>query len=168
MDPANNSQRDLTPDKSGDVKKAMSPGSQDSDKKSTGSNDNSNSNKSGHRKGVFIIILLLAGLILFSRHQPVNTIDCTPEIIASKPDVIMLGAWWCTYCYQAKKYFQKNNISYCEYDMENTDTGRRLYQENGSGAVPILLIGEYRLSGYNESRIETALSSVKNRSEITD
>ena len=64
----------------------------------------------------------------------------------------MLGAWWCTYCYQAKKYFQRNDIQYCEYDMENTATGKRLYQEHGSGAVPILLIGQYQLNGFSEHR----------------
>lgn len=113
----------------------------------------------GRRKGgLFFIILLLAGFIIFSRHEPVTTIDCTPEIIAGKPDIIMLGAWWCSYCYQAKKYFQRKDIDYCEYDMENTETGRRLYQQNGGGAVPILLIGDYRLSGFNEDQVETALA----------
>jgi hypothetical protein len=32
--------------------------------------------------GFFIIILLFAGLIFFSRHEAIVTIDCTPEIIA--------------------------------------------------------------------------------------
>jgi len=74
----------------------------------------------------------------------------------------MLGAWWCTYCYQAKRYFQQNNIHYCENDMENTVEGKRLYEENGGGAVPILLIGEYQLSGFSEQQIEAALALLKN------
>lgn len=114
------------------------------------------------RSGVFIIAFFIIAIIIFSRQEPVNTIDCTPGIIASKPDVIMLGAWWCTYCYQAKKYFQKNNIHYCEYDMEQTEEGKRLYQTTGGGAVPILLIGEYKLSGFSEQQVETALNLLKN------
>ncbi len=117
------------------------------------------------RGGLFIIVLFISGLIFFSQHESVNTIDCNADIIASKPDVIMLGAWWCTYCYQAKKYFQKNNIHYCEYDMENTVEGKRLYRENGGGAVPILLIGEYQLSGFSEQQIEAALALLENRSK---
>ena len=121
-------------------------------------------NKKPKRKrgGLFIFAILIVGLILLSRHETVNTIDCNASIIAKNPDVIMLGAWWCTYCYQAKKYFQKNNISYCEYDMENTFEGRRLYEKNGGGAVPILFIGEYQLSGFSEQRIEAALARLKN------
>jgi len=115
-----------------------------------------------NRSGIFIIAIFIAAIIIFSRQEPLNTIDCTPDIIASKPDVIMLGAWWCTYCYQAKKYFQKNNIHYCEYDMEHTEEGKRLYQAKGGGAVPILLIGDYKLSGFSEQQIETALDLLKN------
>ncbi len=119
------------------------------------------------RFGLPIIILLFIAIIIFSRQAPVKTIDCTPEIIASKPDVVMLGAWWCTYCYQAKKYFQKNEISYCEYDMENTETGKKLYQEHGGGAVPILLIGKHRLKGYSPEQIKTALEILHNDASST-
>ncbi len=107
--------------------------------------------------GLFFIIFLFTGLIFFSRHEVINTIDCTPEIIAKKPDVIMLGAWWCSYCYKAKEYFQHNNIYYCEYDMENTTTGKQLYQKYGGG-LPVLLIGKHQLNGFSKQQIETALA----------
>ena len=42
--------------------------------------------------------------------------------------------------------------------MENTVEGRRLYQESGGGAVPIMFIGEYQLSGFSEQQIEAALT----------
>lgn len=116
----------------------------------------------GKRKGFFLLLAFIIVLAMLSRREPVDTIDCSPEIIAAGPAVIMLGAWWCSYCYQAKKYFQKNDISYCEYDVENTATGRQLYEKHGSGAVPILLIGEYQLNGFSEQQIEQALSLLNN------
>lgn len=119
--------------------------------------NNSNS-KNTKRNSLIVIALIVVGFILLTRQEAVNTIDCTPEIMAEKPDVVMLGAWWCTYCYQAKKYFQKNKIHYCEYDMENTTEGKRLYEKHGGGAVPILLIGKHKLSGYSEQQIEQALA----------
>jgi glutaredoxin len=122
----------------------------------------------GKRKRLYLLVLFSLAMILFSRHESVNTVDCTPENIASKPDVIMLGAWWCTYCYQAKKYFQKNGIRYCEYDMENTDIGKQLYEEHGSGAVPILLIGQYQLNGFSERQVEMALTSLKQKQTPTE
>jgi len=111
--------------------------------------------------GLFILAVFFVALIFLSRQEIVKTIDCNADILASKPDVIMLGAWWCSYCYQAKKYFQKNNIHYCEYDMENTLEGKRLYEKHGGGAVPILLIGKYQLSGFSERQIEAALAATQ-------
>ena len=110
------------------------------------------------RGGLFIIAIFVIALIFLSRQQAVNTIDCSADILASEPDVIMLGAWWCSYCYKAKKYFQKNQIHYCEYDMENTERGRTLYEDNGGGAIPILLIGKHTLRGFSEHQIDTALT----------
>lgn len=115
-------------------------------------------NKKRRISGLLITLIILSAIVLLSRREPVNTIDCTPEIMAQRPDIVMLGAWWCTYCYQAKKYFQRDNIHYCEYDMENTIIGKRLYEENGGGAVPIMLIGEYRLQGFDQQQIEEAIS----------
>lgn len=111
-------------------------------------------------KSIVFILLLFTALILFSRHEAIHTIDCTPEIIARNPDIIMLGAWWCSYCYRAKEYFQQNKINYCEYDMENTEAGKRLYQKHGGG-LPVLLIGKYQLNGFSEQQIEQALSMLE-------
>ncbi|HHO58886.1 MAG TPA: hypothetical protein ENJ64_01490 [Thiotrichales bacterium] len=114
--------------------------------------------KTGRRKTPLILIgLVLIAFILLNRQEPVKTVECNSEVLRQNPDVIMLGAWWCTYCYQAKKYFQKNNIHYCEYDMENTEAGKRLYEENGGGAVPLMLIGKYRLHGFNPDVINEAI-----------
>jgi len=118
-------------------------------------------------KGLMFFVVLVVGFIFISRQEPVNTIDCTPEIIAGDPDVIMLGAWWCSYCYKAKRYFQKNKIDYCEYDMENTVIGKKLYREHGSGAVPMMLIGQYQINGYSEQQIEYALSLLDNTNNNT-
>ena len=74
-------------------------------------NDNAENNMNRPKRkrgGLFVIAALIIGMIALTRHESVVTIDCDADIIASKPDVIMLGAWWCTYCYQTKRYFQKN------------------------------------------------------------
>ncbi len=118
------------------------------------------------RRGLYIIIALFFAVIILSRQQNVETVSCSAEVLAGKPDVIMLGAWWCSYCYKAKKYFQKNKIHYCEYDMENDPEGIRLYKQLGGGAIPIILIGQYRLSGFNEYQIETALERSAKSSKV--
>ena len=111
--------------------------------------------------GIYLFLIILAVMLLFNYRGPVDTIDCTPQIIATEPDVIMLGAWWCTYCYQAKRYFQNNKIDYCEYDMENHPTGIELYEKTGGGAIPVIMIGEHILKGFSEQQIEAALTILR-------
>lgn len=118
------------------------------------------------RRGMvpLIVFSFIVAFVLFLiiQHEPINVISCTPEIIDSKPEVIMLSASWCGTCHHVKRYFQNNNISYCAYDVESSAVGRQLYQKHGAGAVPILLIGEYQLNGFVEQRIEAALELTRN------
>jgi glutaredoxin len=123
--------------------------------------DKSSRPKKRRISGFYVFLFLFIALMAFNYHQPVETVDCTPEIIASKPNAIMLGAWWCSYCYQAKRYFQNNAISYCEYDMESDPAGIRLYRENGGGAIPVIMIGDQLIRGFNEQHIEYALSRLQ-------
>ena len=41
--------------------------------------------------------------------------------------------------------------------MERSDEGKRLYKEVNGQAIPILLIGDYQINGFNERSIEKAL-----------
>lgn len=111
--------------------------------------------------GTWVFIAMITVVVFVTYRPSFETVDCTPDIIARKPDVVMLGAWWCGYCKQAKQYFHYNKISYCEYDMEYNNTGKRLYEENGGGAIPVLMIGDYVLKGFNENHIEEALQLLR-------
>ena len=46
-----------------------------------------------------------------------------PLNMKDAPDVLMLGAAWCPACKDATRFFVKNNINYCEYDMEKNAIG---------------------------------------------
>lgn len=102
--------------------------------------------------------------------SPVETIYCTTETLSPEPDVIMLGASWCPYCYKARKYFIDNKIDYCEYDIEDDGKGAQMYSQINNrsnipglqpAGIPILLIGDYQFSGFEESRIKKALATIK-------
>lgn len=108
--------------------------------------------------GLVLFGLMLLVLVVLNYRPSVATVYCTKETLTPKPDVIMLGAWWCTYCYQARRYFHNNEISYCEYDVERSEEGKRLYEEVNGNAIPILLIGKHRLNGFDERSVENLLS----------
>ena len=77
----------------------------------------------------------------------------------------MLGTWWCPYCSQARRYLHQNQISYCEYDIEKSAVGKKLYDDANGSAIPLLIIGNYLLQGFDESSIDKALKLLEENNE---
>ena len=121
------------------------------------------------RFAIFAVITLL--IIVQTQCMSVDRTYCEGEVpvpgqqvsqvgplnIKDAPDVLMLGAAWCPACKAATRFFVKNNINYCEYDMEKNAIGAKLYQEVNGMGVPILFIGEHRIQGFNAETVTRAL-----------
>lgn len=107
--------------------------------------------------GFFLLALMVGGLIVVSYKPTIARIHCNDEILANKPEVIMLGTWWCPYCYQARRYLSGRGISYCEYDIERSPEGEKLFNDVKGQVIPVLLIDKYMMSGFDESRLESLL-----------
>ena len=86
-----------------------------------------------------------------------QVIQAGPLNIKDAPDVLMLGAAWCSACKDATRFFVKNNINYCEYDMEKNAIGAKLFHEANGRGVPILFIGEHRIQGFNAATVTRVL-----------
>ena len=108
--------------------------------------------------GMVILALAVIGLIIINYKPSVARVHCNSEILKSNPEVIMLGTWWCPYCYQARRYLSENNISYCEYDIERSAEGEKLFNDVNGQVIPVLLIDEYIINGFDETRIDNLLS----------
>ena len=48
----------------------------------------------------------------------------------------MYGTTWCSYCKKARSYFGANEIQYKEYDVENSEKGKRDYKKLGAKGIP--------------------------------
>ena len=114
---------------------------------------------------IFLLTLAFTTAITISYKFYTDTVYCTDENLATEPVAIMFGASWCPYCFQARRYFVNNKVSYCEYDIEDSGKGEELYSRiinNGMAqGIPIIFIGDYRLSGFNERQIDKILSGTK-------
>lgn len=73
------------------------------------------------------------------------------------PDVLMLGAVWCPFCKAATRYLTDQKINFCELDVETNATGKRLYETLEGSGVPVLVLKEYLIKGYDEKQVEAAL-----------
>jgi len=121
------------------------------------------------RFAIFSVVILF--IIVQTQYMSVDRTYCEGEVpvpgqpvrqagplnINDAPDVLMLGAAWCPACKAATRFFVKNNINYCEYDMEKDAIGAKLYREVDGRGVPILFIGEHRIQGFNAATVTRAL-----------
>ena len=121
------------------------------------------------RFAIFAVVILL--IIVQTQYMSVDRTYCEGDVpvpgqqvrqagplnIKDAPDVLMLGAAWCPACKAATHFFVKNNINYCEYDMEKNAIGAKLFQEVNGRGVPILFIGEHRIQGFNAATVTRAL-----------
>lgn len=77
----------------------------------------------------------------------------------STKKVILYGTTWCGYCKKTREFLAENNIAYTEFDIENSDEGRRRYDAiNGSG-VPVVEVNSTVIRGYAPEAILAALNT---------
>lgn len=70
-----------------------------------------------------------------------------------RPNVEILVASWCVHCKDLEKFLRSQNIGYTKLDIEKDSTGARLYQRLGGGGVPMIIIGNSVLKGFDKNAL---------------
>jgi glutaredoxin len=65
--------------------------------------------------------------------------------------VIIYTTNWCGYCKKAKQYFKEKGIRYTEMNIEKSTQAKMQYDKLGGKGVPIILVGDKRMSGFSEA-----------------
>ena len=74
-------------------------------------------------------------------------------------DVVIYTATWCGVCKSAKSFFEKQGIDYNEYDIEKSAQGKRDYKRMRGRGVPIILVGDQRMNGFDPARFQRLYSA---------
>ncbi|MFW2440205.1 MAG: glutaredoxin domain-containing protein [Arenicellales bacterium] len=90
------------------------------------------------------------------RHSSVSSPALTGE--AAAKDVVIYTTTWCGYCKRAKSYFEEQGIAYNEYDIEKDPQGKRDYARMRGSGVPIILVGDQRMDGFDKTRFHRLYS----------
>jgi len=72
----------------------------------------------------------------------------------SSRKVTLYSAGWCGYCRKAREHFKRENIPFDEHDVEASAKGRTDYARLGGRGVPIILVGQQRMNGFDPARFE--------------
>lgn len=63
----------------------------------------------------------------------------------------------CGYCQNARDFFRRNNIDYEEYNINTSEYARSRYNDFGGGELPMIVINNTVLNGFNTYSIREAL-----------
>jgi glutaredoxin len=75
----------------------------------------------------------------------------------AKAEVKMLATSWCGYCARARAYLNSRGIPFEELDVEKSAQGKQEYRALKGRGVPIILVGNQRMNGYDQARLEGLL-----------
>jgi glutaredoxin len=79
-----------------------------------------------------------------------------PAARQSQPRVLMYATSWCPYCAAARAFFQQHGVKYTEYDVERDMAARARFERFGGG-VPIIMVGETVVRGFDQRQLSTLL-----------
>lgn len=71
--------------------------------------------------------------------------------------IVMLAAEWCGYCEKLRKDFELANVRYTLIDVD-TEQGQRAMAAVGARGVPVTIVGQDIVYGYNHDQIKDKLA----------
>lgn len=74
--------------------------------------------------------------------------------------VVLYGTDWCGYCAQARAHLKANNIPFADLDIEKSESARKQHAALGGGGVPLLLIGDRKITGFNAPVLDSAIKNL--------
>lgn len=73
------------------------------------------------------------------------------------PKVVMYMTPTCGYCHRARAFFNKHRVPFVEYNITTSKKARKKFESLNGRGVPLILIGNQKISGFNEPAIRRAL-----------
>ena len=74
--------------------------------------------------------------------------------------VVLYGTDWCGYCAKTRAYFKENKIAFVDLDIEKSPEAKKAHAALGGGGVPLVLIGNRKIQGYNADALQAALKKI--------
>ncbi len=85
--------------------------------------------------------------------------DYSAYFAEHKAKVVLFGTESCPYCAKARAYFKEKGIAYADLDIGKPGQARDEFAKLGGSGVPLLLIGDRRIVGFNPGSINAALAA---------
>lgn len=115
-----------------------------------------------------LVIVLFGGWKLWHKHQESVKAEVTQlkyadlikqnQAAANGRAVIHLyTATWCGYCQHLKESLDASGVPYLDHDVENSSEGKQYSESHRFNGVPVTVIGQETVEGYDADRLESVL-----------
>lgn len=78
---------------------------------------------------------------------------------AAGKQVVMYTTQTCPACKVAKQYLAQKGIPYQEIDVQSSRDGMEAFRKLGGNGVPLIMVGEKRMEGFNSQEFEKMLAA---------
>lgn len=112
------------------------------------------------RRKVFVGALLLALLGAVALPALVPAADDV-AVAAAAPRVEIFTTPSCPFCKALRVYLDARDIAYVEHNVNATQETRAAFYASGAQGVPVVMIGERVIQGFNPVAIESALKAAQ-------
>jgi glutaredoxin-like YruB-family protein len=78
--------------------------------------------------------------------------------MANTPRITLYSSGNCPHCRQARQYLQQKGFRFQELDVQRNPRAQKAFARLGARGVPVIMIGETRIDGFDRKRLDAALS----------
>lgn len=103
---------------------------------------------------VFLILSILICGVNLSRVEAAS--DEATDYSESDKRVKFYMTTWCPYCRKMEAYLESAGIPYDKLDIEDNFRAKREYKALGSEGIPVLVINETVINGYDPDGVQAA------------
>lgn len=102
-------------------------------------------------------IFIVATAFVFQYFYKTETIQVNE---VKHDNVILYATSWCGYCKKTRAFLSENKINYIEYDIEQSEEGRKQHQALGGNGVPVLDIKGTVIYGYSVKNMKSVFETL--------
>lgn len=108
--------------------------------------------------GLLLIAGIAGGLYAWwSGHRGAELHPDDPRIATGEAGIVMLAAEWCGYCRKQQGDFERAEVRYRVIDID-TEAGDRAMRALGARGVPVTVIGQAVVRGYDTAALDGNLA----------
>jgi glutaredoxin len=72
----------------------------------------------------------------------------------SEPRITLYSARRCPHCARVRQYLQKKGLRFQEFDVDTSPRAQKVLARLGARGVPVVLVGDERIDGFDRRRLD--------------